>query len=323
MKPRYPGYFTDVPGFKLGNAEDKERATGVTVILAPDGTHASVEVRGGAPGTRETDLLKPENSVQTINAIVLSGGSAFGLDSASGVVKYLAERNIGFDTGFRRVPIVPGCVLFDLSVGDSMAFPTADMGYKACENAVENNTDMGNIGAGCGASVGKIHGMSCAMKGGLGQASLRWGNIIVSAVVAVNALGDIFDFANGNEMIAGLMNEQGERLDTVTELSKMAAVPNFDQNGRNTTIAAIATNAKLDKTGCLKVSQIAQDGYARAIHPVHTLADGDTIFTLSNGNESADANVVGVMAAEVIQRSIVNACIMAENAHDLRAYRDL
>ena len=232
MEARYSGFFCDVPGFLLGNNQDIPGGTGVTVIRCPEGTVGGGEVRGGAPGSRETDLLRPENTVQNVHAVVLAGGSAFGLAACDGVMKRLKEENIGFETGYGVVPIVPGCVLFDRGVGDADAFPTAEMGYRACRFASndENSHRMGNIGAGTGCSVGKLHGADRAMKSGLGQASMSKGDLVVSAVVCVNALGDVFDFLRDNEPIAGLLQENMWYDSTVANL-QATFCPNLE--GRN------------------------------------------------------------------------------------------
>lgn len=318
-KPRYPGYFTDVPGFRLGHSQDLEKGTGVSVILPPAKTVGGVDVRGAAPGSRETDLLRPENTVGEVHAVVLSGGSAFGLDSCSGVMSYLRDRGTGFATEFGPVPIVCGAVLYDLGVADPLAYPASSAGYQAAEAAAEADRSMGNVGAGTGASVGKILGMSRAMKSGLGQASMCRGDLWVSCVVAVNAVGDVFDLDRGYEAVAGPLDEEGKRLSTVKLIlggdQKMSTA-------ENTTIAALATNAKLDKAACLKLAQMAHDGYARAIEPVHTTADGDTIFTLASGAIETDLNVLGTMAVEVVRRAIVNACLMAEDSYGLRAFQE-
>lgn len=316
--PRYEGYLCDVKGFQLGNAQDLQGGTGVTVVLAPKGCVGGVDVRGGAPGGRETDVLRPENAVDQCHAVVLSGGSAFGLRAFDGVVDYLQEKEIGFDVQIAKIPIVSGAILFDLFVGDNKTYPSREMGYQACLNASFHNKEMGNIGGGSGCSVGKIFGIQRAMKSGLGQASMQLGDLVVSAVVCVNAVGDVVDPNCSNEKIAGLHNGK-TRMSTVSEIIKGKAL---QQLGQNTTLACIATNARLNKSECLKVSQMAHDGYARAIHPVHTLSDGDSIFTLASGELETSTNLVGVLGAEVIARAIVNACIESESAYGLLSYQD-
>lgn len=319
--PRYTGVLCDVPGFRLGHDEDLQAMTGVSVILPPAGTVGGVDVRGAAPGTRETDLLKPENWVEEVHGLTLSGGSAFGLATADGVMRFLREKEIGLEVGVGRVPIVPGCVLFDLWLGDAKAYPDAESGFRAASKATERDASMGNIGAGCGATVGKLRGPASTMKSGLGQASMKRGDLIVSCVVAVNAVGDVVDPFRGNEPIAGLRTADGlMRSDTMQEI---LSGENLPLGAGNTTIAAVATNAKLQKAGCLRVAQMAHDGYARAIRPVHTMSDGDTIFCLASGEVEADINLIGIMAAEVIAKGIVNAAMMAECSNGLPAYRNL
>lgn len=315
----YPGYLHDVEGIKLGHWEDMEKATGVSVVLCPDNTVGAVDVRGGSPGTRETDLLRPENSVAHVNAVVLAGGSAFGLDAASGVMTFLREQNVGFETGFGKVPIITSAVIFDLGLGSALAYPNAQAGYDAA-TAAGKSTDQGNVGAGAGASVGKINGMGTAMKAGLGQASLKNGDLIVSCAVVVNAVGDVYDLDNGLTPIVGFCLPSGDFVSSEQMIRESA---NQLNEGTNTTIGVVATNAKFDKAQLLKVSQMAHDGYALAIRPVHTSADGDSIFALATGEVDGDVNVVGTMAVEAMRRAIVNACLAAEDVHGLRSHKDL
>lgn len=322
MQAQYPGFFTDVPGFLLGHAQKEEWGTGCTVIIAPAHTVGGVDVRGGAPGGRETDLLRPENQVSEVNAIMLSGGSSFGLEAACGVMEFLVEKGLGFDTGYGLVPIVPAAILFDLPVGQKNRWPDLAMGKEAAKKANDHDRSMGNVGAGQGATVGKLLGMEGAMKSGLGQASFRCGDLIVSAVVAVNALGDVCDPIRGNRPLAGLLDEKKRRICTNERYFQMQGKTNL-LAGTNTTIGCIATNAKCDKAGAQKIAQIAHDGMARAILPVHTLADGDTLFTLASGTLMADVNLVGIMAAEVVQRAIVNAVCTAKSAYGLPALEDV
>ena len=322
MNALYPGFFTDVPGFLLGHSQNEEWGTGCTVAIAPLGTVGGVDVRGGAPGSRETDLLRPENQVSQVNAVMLAGGSSFGLEAACGIMEFLVERGLGFDTGYGLVPIVPSAILFDLPVGRKDRWPNLSMGREAAEKASAHDQSMGNVGAGCGATVGKLLGMSRAMKSGLGQASLRCGDLIVSAVVAVNALGDVFDPIQGNKPLAGLVDEKKNRISTTETFFQMEEGKRL-ATGTNTTIGCIATNGRFDKAGAQKISQIAHDGMARAIRPVHTLADGDTLFTLASGKIPADVNLAGMLAAEAVQRAIVNAVLTARGAYGLPAYEDL
>ncbi|MCK5767818.1 MAG: P1 family peptidase [Candidatus Atribacteria bacterium] len=312
----------DVPGIKVGHSQDIKAGTGCTVVICEKGAVAGVDVRGGAPGTRETDLLNPVNLVDKAHAIYLSGGSAFGLDGATGVMKYLEEKGIGLDVVLTKVPIVPGAVLFDLGVGDYRIRPDARMGYDACLNASEEEVRQGNIGAGTGATVGKIFGGLRCMKSGLGIASFKSQELIIGAIVAVNCLGDVIDPENG-EIIAGVLSEDRKGF-----ANTMSFLRNFPQKtkanfSKNTTIGVIATNAKLTKAGAAKVAIMAQDGYARAIIPSHTMFDGDTIFCMATGEVEAGVNVVGAIAAEVMARAIVKAVKNAEPLFGLKSYQDL
>lgn len=300
---------TAVPGIRVGHHTLTERPTGCTVVL-PDGSAvAGVDVRGAAPGTRETELLDPVNVIQEVHAIVLSGGSAFGLDAATGVMQYLDERNIGFKVRNINVPIVPAAVLIDLFVGSNPKVrPAADCGYRAAQAATAAPVPQGNVGAGAGATVGKTAGLDRAMKGGLGSAAIVLPDgLIVSAMVAVNALGDVIDPATG-QVVAGVRTTDGRGLADARVLLRSGA-PLAAFAGANTTIGVVATNARLTKTQATKVSQMAHDGYARAIAPIHTMADGDTIFTLATGAWSGDGDVsrVGALAADVIAEAIVRA----------------
>lgn len=318
----YEGFLTDVNGIKLGHAEDKLALTGTSVVLCEDGFTAGVDVRGAGPGTRETDLLRAENLVQNVHAVFLTGGSAYGLDVGGGIMKFLEEKNIGFDVGVGIVPIVPGAVLFDLALGDSKVRPDFNMGYAAAKNASEKDETMGNFGAGCGASVGKILGNDFAMKSGVGQSSIKVGDLVVSSIVALNALGDIFDYEAGKR-IAGVYDRKNKKfLDTCALYEK--SLKDYNQfSPVNTTISVIATNAKLTKANCNKISQMAHDGYGRSINPVHTMNDGDTIFTLASGEVETDINLVGILAAKTISRSIANAIYSAESAGGLVSYKSI
>jgi L-aminopeptidase/D-esterase-like protein len=318
---------TDVQGIEVGHAQNDEALTGCTVILCRKGAVAGVDVRGGAPGTRETDLLNPVNLVQKVHAIVLAGGSAFGLDAASGVMKYLEEKKIGFNTGVARVPIVPAAILFDLSLGRADVRPDAAMGAQAAASASAAPPAEGNVGAGTGASVGKMFGTSLTMKSGLGTASMDIGaGVIVGAIVAVNAFGDVIDPKNG-EILAGLRSGKVGPLrvgkkDFFADTQEMMKTP----LGRgvlglasrsNTVIGVVATNAKLTKAQATKVAQMAQDGFARTVRPAHTMLDGDVIFALSTGNKKADVSIVGAFAAEVMAQAILRAVKMAKPAGGL------
>jgi L-aminopeptidase/D-esterase-like protein len=319
---------TAVEGVKVGHFTLGERPTGCTVVIVKDGTTGSVDVRGGAPGTRETDLLNPVNNVQIVNAITLSGGSAFGLDAASGVVRWLDEHHIGYNVGAAGVvPIVSGAILFDLGFGGSPTIrPTADCGYRAAEAASENPVQEGNIGAGAGATVGKSGGRGNGggpMKSGIGSAAIKLPNgLVVAAIVAVNAVGDIIDPTNG-QVVAGVRGPDGKLADARRLLRQGGA--RDGRPGENTTIGVVATNARLTKVQALKMAQMAHDGYARAISPVHTPGDGDTIFSLATGTWEGQANygTIGALAAEAMADAIVRAATQATSSNGLPSARDL
>ena len=310
----------DVKGLKVGQIEDIDGLTGCTVVICEEGAVCGVDVRGGGPGTRETDLLNPINMIQKVHAVVLSGGSAFGLESTCGVSRYLEEHNIGFDVGVANVPIVVGAVLFDLAIGNPKARPDIDMGYRACELASDTVLNQGNFGAGCGATVGKIRGIEYAMKGGIGSHSIKLPNgLVVSALVAVNAFGDVYE--NG-KVIAGTMDDEKKNILNSYELMKNGfnkGVFSID----NTTIGIVATNAKLDKAQCKKVSQMSHNGYAKAIFPIHTPHDGDTIFTISTGEIEADITLLGSLATEAVEKSIINAIKKADSIGKITSYKDI
>lgn len=316
----------DVPGIHVGHAQDLEAFTGCTVVLCEAGAVGGVDQRGGAPGTRETDLLRPMRLVEKVHAVVLAGGSAFGLDAASGVMKYLEERQIGYETGVARIPIVPAAILFDLALGRADVRPDAQMGYRACLAASVAPPPQGNVGAGAGASVGKILGMAQAVKAGVGMASVpAGGEVIVSALAAVNALGDVVDPASGR-IIAGARNPVpggAPFADTLAILRETASrkMPLQPPRG-NTIIGVVATNARLTKEQANKVAEMAHDGLARAVRPAHTLYDGDTIFALATGAVEADVNAVGSFAAEAFAQAILQAVLMAEPAGGLPAARN-
>ncbi len=314
--------FTDIKGIKVGHEQNMEAATGCTVILCEDGATAGVDVRGGAPGTRETDLLNPVNMVDKIHGVLLTGGSAFGLDAAGGIMKYLEENGIGFDVGVTKVPIVCGAALFDLAIGDYKVRPDKEMGYRACINANNIYCPEGNVGAGTGATVGKVLGPEFSMKGGLGCFALRAGDLMVGAMVAVNALGDIIDPQNG-KIVAGVLNQDKSGLRNTEDIM----IGKYDDkrnlfNG-NTTIGAIVTNAKLTKAGATKVASMAHNGYGRTIYPAHSMYDGDTIFALATGEIEVDINVVGLLAARVMERAIVRAVQNTEGLCGHKAFTDL
>ena len=310
----------EVGGFRVGHAQNTEAATGCTVILLDHMSPTGLDVRGGGPASRESQILSPVAQADSINAVLLSGGSAFGLDAAGGVQKYLEERGIGFDVGVTKVPLVSQSCLFDLGVGRMDIRPDAAMAYEACEKASYDAPALGNVGAGTGCTVGKLCGPTRAMKSGFGTFAIQAGPIKVGALVAVNALGDVYD-ADGTP-IAGLLSEDrttcGGSVETMLERLEMATFRNT-----NTTIGAIVTNVSLPKVMLTKVAGMAHNGYARAIHPVHTMADGDSIYAISTGDVPGDVNVVGTMAAYVMERAIHRAARAAETAYGFPGYSDL
>lgn len=314
---------TDVPGIEVGHAQDLEAATGCTVILCRSGATTGVSVHGGAPATRETDCLRPENVVTEAHAVVLTGGSAYGLNSAGGVMRYLEEQGIGYDVGVTRVPIVATAALNDLAFGDHRIRPDAAMGYSACLNASKKNTEQGNVGAGTGAAIGRLEGNARGMvKGGLGAASFSIGELIVGAIVAVNCNGDVIDAETG-ETLAGTLNP--ERTGVAGAMKLLTTQNEQYKEGfpSNTTIGVVATNARLNKAIATRVAMMAQDGYARAIIPIHTFGDGDVTFCMSTGKLQADPNRVGAIAAWVMARAVVKAVKAAESLHGVPACRDL
>jgi L-aminopeptidase/D-esterase-like protein len=330
---RLQNSITDVPGILVGHAHDSEALTGCTVVLCEEGAVGGVDQRGGAPGTRETDPMRPMHLVQKVHAVVLSGGSAFGLDSASGVVRYLDEKGVGFDVRVARVPIVPAAILFDLGVGRSDVRPDAAMGYAACQNASRQRPSEGNAGAGMGATVGKVLGPGGAMKSGIGTASIDIGSgVVVGAIVAVNAFGDVIDPTTG-EILAGVrpstlgpvkMGGEGPFADAMKVMRSFVgkAVLHFGSRG-NTVIGVVATNAQLNKEQANKVAQMAHDGLARAVRPAHTMLDGDTLFALSLGKKKVDVNVIGAFGAEAVSKAIVRAVAAAESVEGIPAARDV
>ena len=315
---------TAVGGVAVGHYTLSQRPTGCTVVLVEPAAVAGVDVRGSAPGTRETDLLNPLNTVERVNAIVLSGGSAFGLDAASGVVHWLEERGRGFDVGIARVPIVPAAILFDLGVGDARIRPDADCGYRAASAASTAPVVEGSVGAGAGATIGKAFGLSRAMKSGIGSAAIRMPDgLVVAALVAVNAFGDVVDPATG-QIVAGVRTEDGKGLADVRALIRDGRLA-VSRPGAHTTLAVVATNAVLTKVQAAKVAQMAHDGFSRAIAPVHTPVDGDTAFAIATGSlgRSADLLLVGSLAADVTAQAIVRAVQQAAGLPNLPAARDL
>jgi L-aminopeptidase/D-esterase-like protein len=325
MNKRWNNAITDVPGIKVGHATNEEALTGCTVVLCEDGATGGVDQRGGAPGTRETDPMQPMHLVQKAHAIVLTGGAAFGLEAATGVVRYLEERGVGFDVQVAKVPIVPAAVLFDLDIGDPSVRPDAAMGYAACQAADDGLVTEGNVGVGTGARVGNIMGIKQAMKAGLGTASVDLGEgLVMGAIVAVNAFGDVIDPQTG-QILAGARSLDGTGFaDTLAVMKSLVSKSSLEFSGpRNTVIGVVATNARLSKEEANKVAQMAQDGLARAVRPAHTMFDGDTLFALATGSIEADVNTVGAYAAEVVAEAIVRAIKAAEGVAGLPAWRDL
>ena len=300
----------EIKGIKIGQSENQAAGTGCTVFLSETGMRAGLDVRGGGPASRESELLNPLAAAQVIHAIVLAGGSAYGLGTADGVMKYLEEKGIGFEVGpSLKVPLVCQSDLFDLTVGDPYIRPDKAMGYDACLRAEENgagNYRDGNFGAGCGATVGKFAGMDYCMKSGIGSYAVQIGELQVGAVVAVNALGDIYDWKTGKK-IAGLLAEDRKTFRSTEELMYASTEIVENKFTGNTTIGVIITNGKFEKASLCKIAGMAHDGYARSIRPVHTTADGDSIYTVSVGDVEADQDLTGVLAAEVMSEAIIRA----------------
>lgn len=311
-----------IEGFRIGNAQSIEGGSGCTVIICEEGASAGVDIRGGSPATRETALLSPVNSCQTIYGVLLSGGSAFGLDAAGGVMKYLEERGIGFDVGIGHVPIVPAACLYDLIAGDFGFRPDADMGYKACMNSEKNAPESGNYGAGTGATIGKFMGTDRLMKGGLGTYAVQIGELKVGAVVAVNCLGDVYD-ADTGQQIAGILTEDGKALDNTRRIMWESIQQEKNVFTGNTTIGCVITNASLTKDQCNKLAAMSHDGYAASIKPVHSSADGDTIFYLAKGQVSVNADALGDLSAYVMAKAINVGVKSAKRAYGFTALEDL
>jgi L-aminopeptidase/D-esterase-like protein len=322
------GTLTDVPGMRVGHQTNLDALTGCTVILCPPGTVGGVDVRGGAPGTRETDLLRPEYNVEVVTGVVLAGGSAYGLATADGVMRYCAEHDLGYKTRSGKiVPIIPTAILFDLGMGDADTYPNAAMGYAAAAIANTDAVSQGTVGAGTGAVCGAILGKQFATKGGLGSASIEIvPGMVVAALVAVNAVGDILDEAG--KIIAGVRqppdgNTFMGMLPALRQVMAMqSAAESAPASGENTVIGVVATNARLSKAHVNKVAQMAHDGIARAVNPAHTMYDGDTIFALATGEVPGDATLVGAFAAEAMSQAIRNAIRHATGADGVRAWNE-
>ena len=308
--------------FMVGNAEDKQAGTGCTVFIFKQGAPVGQSVRGGGPASRESELLKPLANAGIIHSILLSGGSAFGLDAAGGVMKYLEERNLGFDVGVTKVPLVTQSCLFDLTVADTFTRPDQTMAYNACLGAEQLNFKEGNFGAGTGATVGKLLGMDYCMKSGIGYYGVKLGNLTVGAIVALNSLGDIFDWKTGVK-IAGLLDENKKDFRSSDEQLFKSYAQIDNRFVENTAISVVFTNAEFDKTKLCKIAEMAHNGYARSIRPVHTSADGDTIYAVSLGNVKADIDVVGTLASRVISEAIISAVNKAESEYGYPAAKDL
>lgn len=313
---------TAIPGIKVGHYTLAERPTGCTVVLVEAGATAGIEVRGAAPATRDTDLLRPEKMVQKIYGIALSGGSLFGLSSADGVLRFLEEKKIGIAYGGMRIPVVPGASIFDLGVGDARIRPTADCGYRAAQDAAATPVAEGSVGAGAGATLGKFSGMSRAMKSGVGSAAITMPDgLMVAALVVANPLGDVID-ADTGKVIAGVRNADGRGLADARRLFRSDA--HRAEAGNNSTIGVVATNAQLTKAQATYLAQLTDDGYARAIWPIHTLVDGDTVFALATGSKAGDVDMIrlGALAADVMAAAVVRAATQASSLPGLPAVHD-
>ena len=314
---------TEIGFIRIGQTEDKKAGTGCTVFVCEEGMKAGLDVRGGGPASRESQLLNPLMSAQAIHAVVLAGGSAFGLGTANGVMQCLEERGIGYDVMVTKVPLVAQSDIFDLTVGDVFVRPGPDMGYEAARLALdEPNYRDGNYGVGCGATVGKIAGMETCMKTGVGSYAVQIGDLQVGAVVALNALGDVFDWRTGQQ-IAGLLTEDKKALRSTAEYMKSSIDVKDNKFTGNTTLAVVMTNADFSKAQLCKIAGMAHDGYARSIHPVHTSADGDSIYAVSSGHVQADQDLVGILAAEVVSQAITRAVLKAEGAYGFPSASDL
>ena len=314
---------TDIPGLLVGHSTDHENMTGCTAILCPQGAACGVDVRGFAPGSRETELLNPMARVDEVHAILLTGGSAFGLAAADGLVRWLVEGGYGLDTLFAKVPLVPAAVLYDLNFNQSLGKPDAAMGYEAAKNASTNPVAQGNVGAGTGATSGKLAGFERAMKTGLGSAGIALGRVKVAALAAVNPLGFIIDPDTG-EVLAGARTEDGRAIAHPDEVMTTLEAFSNPPVESNTMLAVVATDAKMNKLQCARVAKMASAGIARAVKPAHLLYDGDTVFALATGQgPEADENIIGALAADVLARAIAAGARQAESVPGFPAFRDL
>jgi L-aminopeptidase/D-esterase-like protein len=316
---------TDVPGFQVGHAQDFKGATGCTVVLCPPGTVGGLDVRGSAAGTRQTDSLHPFHFVDEVHAVLLSGGSAFGLDASGGVMRFLEERGIGYQTSAGRVPIVPTAIIYDLGIGERKVRPNQEMGYQACLNRHSGWVEEGRAGAGAGASVGKLLGIRWATKGGLGTTSILLPNgVIVASLLVVNAFGDVVD-PGERKIIAGARDPRNGTsfINSAARIKEGFSLPRPETGFQNTTLGIVATNVKLSKRQTIKVAQMAQSGLARTISPIHSTVDGDLIFALSAGDLRYDVNAVGLLAEEAVSTAVIRAIREAEGLGFLPACRDL
>lgn len=310
----------DLEGIKIGNASDKVGLTGVTAVIFPDGAACGADIRGGGPASRETQLLNPLAAAEKIHAVVLSGGSAFGLDSAGGVMEYLEKRDIGFDTGITKVPLVCTSCIFDLGIGDYKCRPDKKMGYTAAKNAFEGVFSEGNDGVGTGATVGKLKGAEYMMKSGVGTYAVDYNGLKVGAVVCVNALGDVYE---DGKIIAGMLNDEKNGFDSSLDTLLKSIAPKDNLFTANTTIGAVITNAEFNKTQMNKIAAMTHNAYAKAICPVNTTADGDSVYAASVGNFSADINAVGALAAVVMEKAIIRAVKCSESVNGVIGFKDL
>lgn len=314
---------TDIGSIRIGQTENSKAGTGCTVFICEKGMTTGLDIRGGGPASRESELLNPLTAAHQIHAIVLAGGSAFGLGAADGVMKYLEEHNIGYDVGVTKVPLVVQSDLFDLTVGDLTVRPDPEMGYQTAKIAMEaSNYKDGNYGAGCGATVGKLAGMETCMKTGIGSYAVQIGELKVGAVVALNALGDVFDWRTGQK-IAGLLTKDRSAFSSTVELMARKIERIDNKFAGNTTLGVVMTNADFSKVQLCKIAGMAHDGYARSIRPVHTSADGDSIYAVSAGDVKADLDLTGTLAAEVVSEAIIRAVYSAESGYGFPAAKDL
>ncbi len=312
---------TEIEGFRIGSAQQETAGTGCTVIVCEQGAVAGVDVRGGSPGTRETDALNPCNIRESIHAVLLAGGSAFGLDAAGGVMEFLEEKGIGRNVAVAKVPIVCGAILFDLKCGDYRIRPDKQMGYAACRNAYTEFPRQGNFGAGTGATVGKARGTEHAMKGGLGIACFQVGSLKVGAVMAVNCVGDIFD-GEGNRILAGALSDDKNTIAGSEDFMLSNYGDQTDFFSENTIIGTVITNAKLTKSQANRLASVSHDGIARAVRPSHTAFDGDTIFTMATGKVEANADVAGILAVRAVEQAIINSVKNAKSAYGYPSFEN-